>query len=59
MLKVCNCRKINKNNFQLNINCLIKNVVYKEKVESKNKIEFKSTKKRVVLKICKPFIYIT
>ena len=35
MPKTCNCRKINKDKCPLKGNCLIKNVIYKVKVESK------------------------
>ena len=35
MPKTCNCRKLNKDNCPLKGNCLIKNVIYKVKVESK------------------------
>ena len=34
MPKTCNCRKINKDKCPLKGNCLIKNVIYKVKVES-------------------------
>ena len=45
MPKTCNCRKINKDNCPLKGNCLIENVIYKVKVESKgpDKISIVST----------------
>ena len=45
MSKASNCRKINKDNCPLKGNCLIKNAIYKVKVESKdpNKICIRST----------------
>ena len=35
MPKTCNFRKINKDNCPVKDNCLIKNVIYKVKIESK------------------------
>ena len=45
MPKTCNCCKINKDNCPLKGNCLIENVIYKVKVESKgpDKISIVST----------------
>ena len=40
MPKTCNCCKINKDRSPLKGSCLIKNVIYKVKMESKGPIKF-------------------
>ena len=51
MPKTYNCRKINKDKCPLKSNFLIKDVIYKVKVESKGPIKFILVVQQVVLKI--------